>query len=143
MENEWSPLFFLIFFIAVWQAATALISFTGGWYFLAKRFAGKKRDFEEVKTFHLQSMKLGLLTSYGSCLRVGIFTEGIEFRVLFLFAFLHKPIFIPWDDFRIRGYSEKIRKRMRCEAGGKKLVLYGRTVKFLRDEWPAKRDVND
>ena len=42
------------------------------------------------------------LTGYGNCLTVGANSYGLYLRILFLFRFMHPPLFIPWSEVSIK-----------------------------------------
>ncbi len=42
------------------------------------------------------------LVGYGNCLTVGANSDGLYLGILFLFRFMHPPLFIPWREVSIR-----------------------------------------
>ena len=138
MEDSLFLIFFLVVFPLFWLAVTALISFVGGWHSLAEIYGSDTNPAERVKTFTMQSMRLGGFTSYSSCLKITLFKSGLELRTIFIFAFMHKPLFIPWEDLKVVGYSGIFNNRLKARVAGREITLYGRAVRYLRDEGFAK-----
>jgi len=91
---------FPIFFVLLWMVISALISYIGGWRTLsrsfraAEPFAGAKRYF--------QSGQMRWITNYNNCLTVGADSAGLYLAILFLFRFMHPPLFIPWREVSVR-----------------------------------------
>ena len=95
-----NPGIFFIFFIPFFIGITALISFISGWGELAKyyRYHGQQID----KKRYMQSAVMRGVTGYRGCLTVGANTEGLYLSVFFLFRPAHPPLFIPWNEIKIR-----------------------------------------
>jgi hypothetical protein len=100
---EWlltRPIFFAIFFCVVWAMASFVISMASGWNVLSKRFYCAKGTFHgETRTF--QSARMGFLTNYGSCLRIGADKSGLYMSIFPIFRLGHPPLLIPWEEITI------------------------------------------
>ena len=59
-------IFYSVFCIIFWFAILGIISFLGGWYFLAKKYPLENQKRLTQKTYFMQSMNLGKFTSYRS-----------------------------------------------------------------------------
>jgi hypothetical protein len=120
------PLWFLLFFAAMWFGIGALLSYLAGWPGLAARF--RSTEAIEGERFRFTSGSVGASSrfpvGYRNCLFFTVGETGFLIRVFFLFRFLTPPLFIPWAQvesiteerlwfvrymvIRIRGCSTKI-----------------------------------
>lgn len=61
------------------------------------------------------------LANYRNCLRLGANQDGLYLAVLFLFRFMHPPLFVPWSEIKItrkRGlFGEYVTLTMGRDAG--------------------------
>lgn len=124
--------FFLIGFPVLWLFLTGVISFIGGWYFLAKAHPASERLMEQGREFGFQSVYIGLLGGYRSCVSVTVLDGGILLRTFILYRFMHRPIFLPWD--RMTDHREAnilFVKRISFMVGGKKIAISGRSVEEI------------
>jgi hypothetical protein len=94
------PAEILLLFVAIfpifWCAILLIISWTGGWRALAKKYSAVGEP--EGKRFLFQSVKLGY-SNYGSCLTIIVSREGLYLRVFPIFRCGHPPLLIPWSEF--------------------------------------------
>lgn len=125
---------FPIFFVLFWLAISGIISLISGWFFLSKKFPFTVENKTVTKKFIMQSMGLGFFTSYGSCMNVTFYIKGIRFSPLILFRFLHSPIFVKWTDIKKHRSSNFILKRSVFFLDGRRIVLLGRSARFLQDQ---------
>jgi hypothetical protein len=99
-------LLFAFFFLAVWVAASLLVSLLGGWNWLAQRyryagtFTGTQWSF--------RSGQMRWFTNYNNCLTVGASPEGLFLSILFLFRPGHPPLLIPWQDISVSANKRSI-----------------------------------
>lgn len=49
----------------------------------------------------MQSIGMRLLSNYSSIVTIGANDQGVFFAILFLFAFGHQPLFIPWESITV------------------------------------------
>lgn len=91
---------FPAYFVGLWLTVCAAVSYIGGWQTLANRF--RMHDIFNGAKWSMQSGQMRWLVSYGNCLTVGANPEGLFIRTMFLFSFLHPPLFIPWSEIAIR-----------------------------------------
>lgn len=88
--------FWLATFFSLWLLVSLVISFTGGWLLLARRFRSEA-PFVGSK-WSGQSGWMRGLASYRSCLVVGANPSGLYLAVFFPFRVAHPPLFIPWSE---------------------------------------------
>ena len=92
-----NPALFLVQFVVMWLAVTALLAHMSGWRLLHSRFPDKPVKGSEK--FRVASLSMGppfFPVSYSNCAVVEAGTNGFRISVWFLFRLLHPPIFIPW-----------------------------------------------
>ena len=83
-------------FIAIWIAATWLVSALGGWRALAERY---RSDLPFTgQTWRMRSGRMGGVVRYNGLLTVGVNQAGLHLAVMPLFRPGHPPLFIPWPD---------------------------------------------
>jgi hypothetical protein len=101
--NNHPGLFAVIFSsyaVGLWCLVTAIVSFAGGWFQLSRKFR-LMSPFDGVSE-GLRSGRMRWLTHYGNCLRLGANGDGLYLAVLFLFRFMHPPLFVPWSEIEVR-----------------------------------------
>ncbi len=91
---------FPIYFLALWCLVATVISFVGGWHTLAGLYRARV-PFSGTKR-RMQSGQMRWLTNYNSVLTLGANPEGLYLASMFLFRFMHPPLFIPWNQIRVR-----------------------------------------
>ena len=128
------PLWFPVFFLALWFAISAIIAFVGGWHTLARRYRGEPTTVVDRVTF--ASGQLGVMRAhYNNCLTVSIGPSGIGLKVLFPFRFFHPPLLVPWEDIaaceRWRTFGLFDRTRLRLVGGAPPVVLSGRAARLV------------
>jgi hypothetical protein len=112
-----------------WNLAVGLISLAGGWHSMAKSHRLPERHLGSGRVFTFQSVILGLLGNYRSCVNVTIHDEGIIMRPVVPYRFLHDPIFIAWS-----GISGAVRsgffifKGVSFRAGKRNITLRGKSA---------------
>lgn len=131
------PAIIVPLFIAVgtvfWLFVTGLIALIGGWYFTAKAFPLPTQSQGQGTEFTFQSVTIGILGNYRSCVHITVGGEGIIMRPFVLYRFLHGPIFIPWN-----AMSDPVRsdflmfKGVSFRAGNRKITLRGSVAEELR-----------
>ena len=118
---------FLFFFAGMWMLVLSLISVLGGWRSLAEKYplsgiaAGKV-----LKSFSFCSLRLNLFATYSKTLRITIHEGGIVLSPIFIYKFMHKPIFIPWE--HIEGVEKKhafFSYRYKLQVNMRELQFYG------------------
>ena len=117
---------FILGFGFMWLFATGLISLIGGWHSLAKSHPAPGRSMGQGTEFSFQSVRIGLLGNYRSCVNVTVLNEGLLLRPIVLYRFLHRPIFIAWE--RMSGHREEnflFFKGISFMAGTKKIGVSG------------------
>ena len=89
---------FLLFTALFWLGIVALKSVGGGWHRLASRFRSPADVNGDKFRFASMYIRTGALpVSYINCLFVTVNPTGIRLSILFLYRFLHPPLFVPWS----------------------------------------------
>jgi hypothetical protein len=83
-------------FLFLWLVVSFVISYTGGWAVLARKF--RYRATFNGSKWRGESGSMRGLAHYGSCLVIGAGPEGLYLAVFFPFRIAHPPIFIPWTE---------------------------------------------
>ncbi|HEX5724316.1 MAG TPA: hypothetical protein VFX98_02555 [Longimicrobiaceae bacterium] len=95
---------FPIAFAAIWVAVTALISVTGGWRALARRYAGTPSTVWDRVGGGSGMFSRGFLpTNYNGVLNVTAGPEGVGLSLWGLFRAGSEPLLIPWDEISSAG----------------------------------------
>lgn len=90
----------LCIFGGIFSLVSLLISYTGGWAALAKRYR-LRRPFVGT-TFEFESGQMYGLASYRRCLTMGCNAEGLYLRLLFPFSIAQPPLLVPWSEVSVR-----------------------------------------
>jgi hypothetical protein len=89
----------LVFFAGMWIGVCILLARLGGWRRLAQRYPAQQQA--NGKRFRMQSAKVGPV-SYNGCLNFCAAQQGLQISVIFIFKPGHPPVFIPWDEIRVK-----------------------------------------
>jgi hypothetical protein len=85
-----------LLFPFLWIATGFIVSATGGWRALGKRYAlGGGQFLGETRRWQGAAMRRG--THYHNVLTIGADHRGLYLAVFFLFRPGHPPLYIPWD----------------------------------------------
>jgi hypothetical protein len=98
-NSDPEPYFFLlfpVFFVGMWCLVCFIISLTGGWGALGKRFRADRAPMGIV--FYGQSAQFRHFTNYNSCLSIIVAKEGLYLKVWPMFRMGHPPLLIPWEE---------------------------------------------
>jgi hypothetical protein len=90
--------FFAIVFPVFWCCICYLLSVTGGWWRLARRFRAKTPVAGTTWWFRYAEMHYYAGCFYRHCLNVTANADGIGLSLPFLFRPGHPPLFIPWSE---------------------------------------------
>jgi hypothetical protein len=97
--NQPPPLWFPLFFIALWLGVSTLLSLVGGWFALSQHYRAAQ-DIQGQK-FRMTSGSVGwsgfIPVGYGNCLIATVGDSGLRLGVFFLFRLFHPTLFIPWS----------------------------------------------
>lgn len=88
--------FALAALLLVWLLVSVVISYTGGWFSLARNFRSQA-SFAGSEWRGESGMMRGL-AHYRNCLIVGANPAGIYLAVFLPFRVFHPPLFIPWNE---------------------------------------------
>jgi hypothetical protein len=94
-----------ILFPLLWIFVCYVLSWSGGWRKLAKRFRATELKGEPHYLEGAIVGRIGLFggASYRGCLTIRIHPEGLGLSVWFIFRAGHPPLFIPWKELRFIG----------------------------------------
>lgn len=88
---------FPVFFGGMWFGVLNLLSATGGWRRLGKRFPARVPAQGRGDSYPMQSGMVGW-ASYKGVLNIHTTPEGIHLSLFALFRPGHPPLFIPWEE---------------------------------------------
>jgi hypothetical protein len=91
---------FPIYFLSLWFLVSAIISFIGGWFSLAKVYRTRV-PFSGAK-WGRQSGQMRWLANYNNVLTIGVSPQGLYLASMFLFRFMHPPLLVPWSEIKVR-----------------------------------------
>jgi hypothetical protein len=91
---------FPIYFLWLWLLVGATISVIGGWFSLAKVYRTQVA-FDGTK-WRMQSGQMRWPANYNNVLTIGVSQQGLYLASMFLFRFMHPPIFVPWNEIKVR-----------------------------------------
>jgi hypothetical protein len=91
---------FPIYFLCLWLLVSATVSVIGGWFSLSKVYRTEAR-FDGPK-WRMQSGQMRWLANYNNVLTIGVSQRGLYLASMFLFRFMHPPLFVPWSEIKVR-----------------------------------------
>jgi hypothetical protein len=90
---------FPIFFSVMWIGVVSLLSITGGWRGLARRFPAVPDQYGEHFRGVTASFRQHVVpVNYKHVLQVGIGQIGLGLSVPWMFIIMHPPITLPWSE---------------------------------------------
>ncbi len=93
---------FIVIGIAGWflicSFVVGLLSIVGGWFHLAQVHPLRDDENHDGVRYSFQTIYLRFFVSYRRSVHITLSETGIMLRTVILFRFLHKPVFIKWDD---------------------------------------------
>ena len=123
----------LITFPIIWFITIGLISVFGGWSNLASKYPPRAQYREIIKSFSMQSLRLGFFSGYNSCLNITFYREGMLIVPVWILRFRHDPIFIPFDRIKTENTSDVIVKRLVFHLDGIKISIFGKAARHLQE----------
>ncbi|ODT72466.1 hypothetical protein ABS71_07745 [bacterium SCN 62-11] len=135
--SDLSPFVFPLAFGTMWVTILSLLSFTGGWQRLARRWArSAKPDSRQLFRASWVSGSLGWVR-YRSCLWYELYPEALRIGVFMLFRLAHPTLVIPKEEIRdleVRpgwfGFHS-----VRLDLGGTTMKLLIRSPQELQEWW--------
>ena len=135
--TDLSPVVFPIVFGMMWVTILTLLSFTGGWHRLARRWARPENP-ESRRLFRASwvSGSMGWVR-YRSCLWYELYPEALRIGVFLLFRLCHPTLYIPREEIR----ELDVRKAwfgfytVRLNLGGTTMKLLIRSPQELQEWW--------
>ncbi|HPQ55115.1 MAG TPA: hypothetical protein PK253_17830 [Spirochaetota bacterium] len=120
--------------VVFWNAVVGLIAFVGGWHALAKQYPDSAMKGPETASFSFQSVRFGFFSSYNGVIRVTAYAEGFSIRPIFLYAFMHRPIFFPWSSITGTGQGKFILPYVTISIGKKNLMIFGKSAAHINEQ---------
>lgn len=115
------PVAFAIVFPTIWCFVCFLISWTGGWHALSKKYAAGDR--KPIGPEHSGVVGLIGIASYKFTLTVILAPDGFFLKVMPFFRPGHPPLFIPWSEITERDSTRFLRWEMvRLRIGNPKVA---------------------
>ena len=142
--NYLPPYVLILFFVAFWCAIETILSILGGWHKLAKRFPSPPYLSGKLFRFSSASLGFGLPVNYGSCLYVRVSEAGISLSTLFIFRFMHPPIFIPWAEIiscQKGWFLFWPGVELRLKDSSSRVVLRGWTGSAALNQWQQRHEM--
>ncbi len=98
--EQLAPLLFLLIFPVMWLTVTALLSAVSGWPALADRFPSRGVAVVERIGYVSGSVgrSPGLPVAFRNSLVLTLASEGFELSTIWMFRFMHRPLFVPWTE---------------------------------------------
>jgi len=98
-----TPYGFAIFFVALWCVISYIISLTGDWFALSRRFTRQSEPYGETRSAgpFFYGVYTRFWTHYGSVIRMIAAEDALYLSVLILFRVGHPPLSIPWKEIQI------------------------------------------
>ncbi len=100
--NKFPPLQAFVFFagfgIYMFCGVALMLALLGGWHKLSRRYKAPK-NFKDGQLFKWQSGCIGAC-NYNNVLKVRLSPEGFYVACIFPFSVMHRPILIPWSEFK-------------------------------------------
>ena len=122
---------FIVWFSSIWVAVLSLLSFIGGWKYLARFYPLKSTDKESsASKFFMCSIKMGYI-SYRSCINISLTQSGMIIETLKIFSMMHKPLFIPFSKISEVQNGKSILTCTEFKIDDKKIVIYGKAGEEL------------
>lgn len=116
----------IIWFVVLWTLVMSLMSIISGWRKLSLLYpAPQTVNDDSSLRFSMCSLRMGFI-SYNSIADITFTHSGIVFKVMKIFSFMHKPIFIPYEKISDVENGRKFFTFTSFRLGGKKIHFYGR-----------------
>ena len=120
-------------FFPFWILITGIISLTGGWNYLSKKYPLSTNFIPVGALYRFQSIRIGKTTNYNLSINITVSDEGLAFRPIIIFSFLHKPIYLRYSQFR----NIKINKLLYYEKlafsiDGKNMQIFGKSTEDIK-----------
>jgi hypothetical protein len=130
--NQYFPVIFPFYFVALWILVTYWIALSSGWRLLAKRF--RFQGVFEGRKRHMQSARMRAMARYNNVLTIGADNTGLFIVPMFLFRAWHPPLFIPWVEITaVRKTSFSFLNLLNCVLGVQRKYPSG-----YGQGWPPK-----
>jgi len=136
-------LFGLTIVLFVWLTASFVISYSGGWALLARKF--RFRGKFSGSRWRWQSGQMRGIAGYSHCLMIGANPEGLYLAVQFPFHLLHPPLLIPWSEVSFTRKRMLLFRMVRFELGREHSIplwvretLVERLKQAAGNAWPTE-----
>jgi len=120
--------FGLIAFIVLWLFVTGLIAFLSGWRSTAKKYPDSTMKGPETGSFSFQSVRFGFFGNYNFVINVTLYAEGVMIKPIIFYAFMHRPIFLPWGSIQNAEKGKFIVQYITLTLEKKKIMITGKSA---------------
>ncbi len=110
------PVYFVIFFIAMWLFVSFIFSRLTGWNKLSGKY--RAQSIPKIKLMRAVQVSWDSLMLAGNIYTLGGSDNGLHLGVLFPFRFCHPPLFIPWQDIEAKRVKRLFMSRIQLSFGG-------------------------
>lgn len=121
-------------FVILWVFISKLCSVMGGWHVLAEKYRDTQQNKALLKKISMQSMKFKQWVTYGNCINVFIYEDGIVISPMLLFKLFHEPLFIPFNRINIEIITTSTFPKAVFLVEGIRITLRGSSVKYLKQQ---------
>ncbi len=127
-------LLFIPFFALLWVGVIGLISVIGGWRGLAQSNPVPPVLHETGVTYSFQSVRLGFLGNYNSCVNVTVYSEGVRVAPIFIFSLFHKPLFFSYNAMGNIAFGRFLLHYVTFILADKKIMIMGKSSLAIKEK---------
>jgi hypothetical protein len=125
--------FGFVAFIVLWLFVVGLIAFLSGWRSTAKQYPDSPMKGPETASFSFQSVRFGFFGNYNFVINVILYAEGVMIKPIIFYAFMHRPIFLPWGAIQNAEKGKFIVPYITLTFGKKKIMITGKSASAIYD----------
>lgn len=126
--DDINPILLIPIFVAGWIGISSIISFLGGWFWLAKRFPLPEHAGIVLQSYSWRSLNLNYLAGYSGCVNMKVTDSGLILKTSFLFSVFHRAMFLPWPSVSDLELKKGLLRRVVFRVGKSRLVFYGKAA---------------
>lgn len=116
----------VIFVVGITYVTLAILSLSGGWYGLSRRYPAPQ-PFDDGQAFRMQSVAIGgMFGSYNNILTVRVGPQGLYLACPFPVNFMHPPMLIPWTEVKSAQWKKLLFRdtfQLTVGSSGKTVIL--------------------
>lgn len=121
----------LLRFGLLWCSVLSLLSFAGGWRRLSLKYPAPENPPAAGKEYRFQSVRLRLV-NYSLCMTVITTDTGVMLKVMKLFSFMHRPMFIPYPEMKEPSFGRFVTDYVVFRADSVRVEIYGSSAEEIR-----------